>query len=532
MGPGFGEQMSDAAHQHASRLQERDAAQSANRGQEVDIALWMLTCIALLFLTLRLYCKSYRHKDLWWDDWILILSWILLLGNSIVMTLSVSLGFGMHLLEIAFNNRERLLLLGSLSTTFSTLSAVLSKTSFGLTLLRLTQAGYEKTRALVWVIMISMNILMFCDALYSWVECQPSRKHWEIFTDGTCWSPDIAVKFGIAAGAYSGCMDVIMAILPWRIIWETRMERKEKIGVLVAMSMGLCAGAAAFAKCSQIPQISFFDETYTGASLVILGAAEPAITIVAASIPALRVLLTDFKHFTQRRLSDQSESQGSNFDFWDDTSREGRRPLFKWDIFGSSKSAEPSKASGTTSDMSCSDTMTLAPPAGLAANLWNPDPKESPPTFNSQVFCDSGSDKSVDSTPKTSISAPRITRPAPSHNYPNLSQQLEDFLWSRKNSYAGTVTDSIYDGDQKPVVEAVSRKKNSAGAVKKRFLCGKPHFTRKLSVASRDDSDGDTWSLSSVLEDGDGGKESSLRHVGASGHLVVVQTTEITVEFE
>src|SRR5262245_19439708 len=108
---------------------------------------------------------------------------ILLLANSIVITLSVSLGFGMHLLQIAFHNREKLLLLGSLSTTFSTLSAVLSKTSFGLTLLRLTQAGYEKTRALVWVIMVSMNILMFCDALYSWVECQPSRKHWEVFTD-------------------------------------------------------------------------------------------------------------------------------------------------------------------------------------------------------------------------------------------------------------------------------------------------------------------------------------------------------------
>lgn len=185
----------------------------------------------------------------------------LLLANSIIMTLSVSLGFGMHLLEIALINREKLLLLGSLSTTFSTLSAVLSKTSFGLTLLRLTSVGYEKTRAFVWVIMISMNLIMFCDALYSWVECQPSRKHWEIFIDGTCWSPDIAVKLGIAAGAYSGCMDVIMAILPWRIIWETRMERREKIGVLVAMSMGLCAGAAAFAKCSQIPQISFFDET-------------------------------------------------------------------------------------------------------------------------------------------------------------------------------------------------------------------------------------------------------------------------------
>lgn len=76
MRPGFGKQMLHAAHQHASQLQGRDAAQLGNRGQEIDIALWMLTCIAFLFLILRLYCKSYRHKDLWWDDWILILSWV------------------------------------------------------------------------------------------------------------------------------------------------------------------------------------------------------------------------------------------------------------------------------------------------------------------------------------------------------------------------------------------------------------------------------------------------------------------------
>ncbi|KAG6357456.1 hypothetical protein INS49_013333 [Diaporthe citri] len=446
------------------------------------------------------------------------------------MALSVSLGFGMHLLEIDFSNREKLLLLGSLSTTFSTLSAVLSKTSFGLTLLRLTQVGYEKTRAFVWVIMVSMNILMFCDAFYSWVECQPSRKHWEISTDGTCWSPDIAVNLGIAAGAYSGCMDIIMAILPWRIIWETRMERKEKVGVLVAMSMGLCAGAAAFAKCSQIPQISMFDETYTGASLVILGAAEPAITIVGASIPALRVLLTDFKHFTQRRASDQSESQGSNFDFWDDGSRQSRRSLFKWDIFGSAKSVEPTNATGTTSTISCSDNTTLTPPVGLAADFWVSGSVQSLPKFNCEMFGTCGTGGTGYSTPKTSLSVPTPTRPAPSHNYPNLSQQLEDFLWSRKNSCAGTLSESIYDGDSNPVVNTVSMKDDKSRDIKQRFLGQKMNSTSAMKVVSKDERD--TWSLSSVMEDGNGCKGPLVLHSGAPGQFVVVQTTEITVEFE
>lgn len=131
------------------------------------------------------------------------------------------------------------------------------------------------------------------------------------------------------------------------------------------------------------------------------------------------------------------------------------------------------------------------------------------------------------------VAVPTPTRPEPSHNYPNLSQQLEDFLWSRKNSYAGTLSESIYDGDTKAVVDAVvSRKDSSVRDMKKRLLSGKPYFTSAFKAARKDESDLDTWSLSSVIEDGKGCKGTLLMKEGAPGHCVVVQTTEITVEFE
>lgn len=57
-------------------LKIRDATHLESRGPEVDMALWILTAVSSLSLSLRLYCKSYKHKDLWLDDWILILSWV------------------------------------------------------------------------------------------------------------------------------------------------------------------------------------------------------------------------------------------------------------------------------------------------------------------------------------------------------------------------------------------------------------------------------------------------------------------------
>jgi hypothetical protein len=34
-------------------------------------------------------------------------------------------------------------------------------------------------------------------------------------------------------------MDIVLALLPWTVIWKLQMKTPEKIGVAVAMSMGV-----------------------------------------------------------------------------------------------------------------------------------------------------------------------------------------------------------------------------------------------------------------------------------------------------
>lgn len=34
-------------------------------------------------------------------------------------------------------------------------------------------------------------------------------------------------------------MDIVLAIIPWKIIWNLTMNKKEKFGVLMAMSLGV-----------------------------------------------------------------------------------------------------------------------------------------------------------------------------------------------------------------------------------------------------------------------------------------------------
>lgn len=43
-----------------------------NLGPNLNTAVWILTGAALIFLSLRLYCKLSIRRGLWWDDYVLI----------------------------------------------------------------------------------------------------------------------------------------------------------------------------------------------------------------------------------------------------------------------------------------------------------------------------------------------------------------------------------------------------------------------------------------------------------------------------
>jgi len=45
-------------------------------GPQVNFTIWLLTALSAAFLALRVYCKFLRHRGLWWDDHILIASWV------------------------------------------------------------------------------------------------------------------------------------------------------------------------------------------------------------------------------------------------------------------------------------------------------------------------------------------------------------------------------------------------------------------------------------------------------------------------
>ncbi|OAA56197.1 hypothetical protein SPI_07808 [Niveomyces insectorum RCEF 264] len=279
------------------------SAYSANLNHEdkrkyVLVSIWILTGLSLLFLVARVLCKFCTRRRLWWDDHVMILSWVALLASTVVSTWSVAQGEGLHVWDVPVENYSLIGLLGNLTGTFSILAAVWSKTSFALTLLRLMTG--RQMRVVLWLAIASINVAMGLNAVFLWVRCMPLVKTWNPTVPGTCWAPQVYPIYGIFAAGYSAVMDVILALLPWKIVWRLQMKRQEKFGVAIAMSLGVVAGAMAVVKTSQIPTLSSGDFTYASIPLIVWGSAESGVTIMAASIPVLRVLLRDAKQLTRQ----------------------------------------------------------------------------------------------------------------------------------------------------------------------------------------------------------------------------------------
>src|SRR3569833_1030969 len=52
------------------------AQPTTDNGPQTVIIVWILVAMSTVFHGLRIYCKKRIATGLWWDDWVLILSWV------------------------------------------------------------------------------------------------------------------------------------------------------------------------------------------------------------------------------------------------------------------------------------------------------------------------------------------------------------------------------------------------------------------------------------------------------------------------
>ncbi|KAM0278416.1 hypothetical protein ACHAQH_005171 [Verticillium albo-atrum] len=257
-------------------------------GIRLIVSCWTLAGIAGALLFLRLYCKIWRGRGLWWDDHLLILAWVTLAIAVAINTYIVTLGFGDHVWTVRDENLRAINLNTILVATFGIIATTTSKSSFAMTLYRLSTAAWM--RYLLIFIMITINISMNMIWVFGLAKCQPLERVFDNKVPGTCWDPKKLLKYQLFAAYYSAALDFVLALLPWQILMGASMLRRERLGVAIAMSLGAIAGVTGIVKAVLAPSMTSPDFTFQRIDLTIWTLAEPAASIMAVSIPMLRML--------------------------------------------------------------------------------------------------------------------------------------------------------------------------------------------------------------------------------------------------
>ncbi|EFY86117.1 hypothetical protein MAC_07851 [Metarhizium acridum CQMa 102] len=226
---------------------------------------------------------------------------ILLIAYAAVLTVAADKGLGRHLEYVAQSPEDAMdvALLSFVSQPLVIMSCALGKTSFALTLIRV--AAQHWVMVLLWFMIISMNILHMLISVCVFARCEDPRHLWNPAIPSNCWSAkafdDLSLFIGSNVSlpilvAYSAATDFILALLPWVILWNLQMKKREKFGVAVAMSLGIFAGSIAIIKIQYlVANTDAKDITYSLASLLGWAGVENGVILLGACVPTLRPLL-------------------------------------------------------------------------------------------------------------------------------------------------------------------------------------------------------------------------------------------------
>ncbi|KAK7946928.1 uncharacterized protein PG986_011249 [Apiospora aurea] len=204
-------------------------------------------------------------------------------------TYITSLGMGRHYSTISHDNKVTIGRDTIIVAAFAILSSCLSKTSFAVTLYRLFTNRWM--RFFLLFVVVTVNLFLHSVWITGFLKCRPIEKVWDPSVEGVCWDKQKLAKWQSFASYYSSIIDFVLAFLPWKTLLKMTMPLREKIGVTVAMSMGAIAGITGIVKSVLVTTITDPDITYSRIDLTIWTVTEPAVTIMAASLPVLYVAL-------------------------------------------------------------------------------------------------------------------------------------------------------------------------------------------------------------------------------------------------
>ncbi|KKY22004.1 hypothetical protein UCDDS831_g03840 [Diplodia seriata] len=273
------------------------------KGPQVLAVLWIESLLAATVISLRYWTRSKIGGQVGWDDWLLVLTWVLMFAFSIICTISAQHGLGIHMADITplteFSIGMKAFLMGQ---SVISIAMGTSKCAVAVFLIRILNKTWHYVLLWFWMITMMGVSILLCVSVFAQVT--PVEALWNPAVKGT-YHLNLTVIATVVC-VWSAAMDFFLAIFPWMVLWQLNMRKKEKITICVSLSLGVIAGVCGIVRTTTLNALSnSSDYLYACSDSVCWTFSELTLTIICVTMPALRPLW--------KRVTGQSSSGYGNY---------------------------------------------------------------------------------------------------------------------------------------------------------------------------------------------------------------------------
>ncbi|KAH6701291.1 hypothetical protein BKA61DRAFT_204051 [Leptodontidium sp. MPI-SDFR-AT-0119] len=262
-------------------------------GHHLVIVIAIFLPFASLVVALRIYTRRVIVNAIAYDDYAIILGWLLSIALSITRIVNLHYGLGVHMWDLPITTfGPAFWIITLIEGTFYGLSFMFVKMSLLLLYLRLSQ--YPTFRIMVYMVMVTTVMYSLLGSFQFLFNCRPIAKNWDItITYGSCIEMS---KIFAVHGGLNIATDIAMLILPVIMVRKLQLPRREKVALAGLFMTGTLVCIVSIIRLKKVLFfISTADITWFASDVMIWTTIEVNVGIICACLPSFKPFLR--RHF-------------------------------------------------------------------------------------------------------------------------------------------------------------------------------------------------------------------------------------------
>ncbi|KAH7633885.1 major facilitator superfamily domain-containing protein [Sordaria sp. MPI-SDFR-AT-0083] len=208
-----------------------------DRGPAVFVVTTVTICLATLFVAARMVSRIGIVRRVGWDDYIIVLAWLISMFLSLTIAMATKRGLGRHDVNIDHQHQAGLRMCEYVFSILYNPALMATKTSILVFYLRLAKNTQKILRMASWAVLVVVNVAGTILTFMNIFQCTPMRAAWDVTIEAAKCLP-LLTEF-ICSAPVNIVTDLAILALPIPVLTGMRLPPRQKTILIFTFALGI-----------------------------------------------------------------------------------------------------------------------------------------------------------------------------------------------------------------------------------------------------------------------------------------------------